>query len=71
MVWKMMIEEFQDGAFVLGNLRYANGVILAIGARSLPSSFCSRGNMVWKMLFEEIQDGCLVLGNLRWSNWMI
>ena len=27
-------------------------------ARSLPSSFCSRGYMVWKMLVEEFQDGC-------------
>ena len=31
MVWKMMmVEEFQDGCFVLGNLWYANGMILAI-----------------------------------------
>ena len=30
MVWKMMIfEEFQDGCLVLGNLSYANGMILA------------------------------------------
>ena len=31
MVWKMMmVEEFQDGCLVLGNLWYANGMILAI-----------------------------------------
>ena len=31
MVWKMMMfEEFQDGCLVLGNLWYANGMILAI-----------------------------------------
>ena len=30
MVWKMMIfEEFQDGRLVLGNLSYANGMIIA------------------------------------------
>ena len=29
MVWKMMMfEEFQDGCLVLGNLLYANGMIL-------------------------------------------
>ena len=31
MVWKMMmVEEFQDGCLVLGNIWYANGMILAI-----------------------------------------
>ena len=30
MVWKMMMfEEFQDGCLVLGNLSYANGMIIA------------------------------------------
>ena len=30
MVWKMMMfKEFQDGCLVLGNLSYANGMILA------------------------------------------
>ena len=30
MVWKMLVEEFQDDCLVLGNLWYANGMILAI-----------------------------------------
>ena len=31
MVWKKkMSEEFQDGCLVLGNLSYANGMILAV-----------------------------------------
>ena len=53
----MMFKEFQDGCLVLGNLWYANGMIL----RSLPSSFCSRRYMVWKELVEEFQDGYLML----------
>ena len=58
MVWKkMMFKEFQDGCLVLGNLGYANGMIL----RSLPSSLCSRRYMVWKVLVEEFQDGYLML----------
>ena len=76
MVWKMMFEEFQDGCLVIGNLLYANGMILAV-SESLccmkpPSSFCSRGyNMVWKkILVEEFQDGCLVLGHLSYANGM-
>ena len=40
MVWKMLVEEFQDGCLMLGNLWYANGMILAISslhvARSIP-----------------------------------
>ena len=31
MVWKkMLVEEFKDGCLVLGNLWYANGMILDI-----------------------------------------
>ena len=30
MVSKMLVEEFQDGCLVLGNLLYANGMIFAI-----------------------------------------
>ena len=30
MVWKMLVDEFQDGCLVLGNLSYANGMNLAI-----------------------------------------
>ena len=30
MVWKMLVQEFQDDCLVLGNLWYANGMILAI-----------------------------------------
>ena len=31
MVWKkILVEEFQDGCLVIGNLWYANGMILAI-----------------------------------------
>ena len=30
MVWKMLVEGFQDGCLVLGNLWYANGMIIAI-----------------------------------------
>ena len=30
LVWKMLVEEFKDGCLVLGDLWYANGVILAI-----------------------------------------
>ena len=30
MVLKMLVEEVQDGCLVLGNLSYANGMILAI-----------------------------------------
>ena len=30
MVWKMLVEEFQDDCLVLGNLWYTNGMILAI-----------------------------------------
>ena len=30
MVWKMLVEEFQDDCLVLGNLWYANRMILAI-----------------------------------------
>ena len=41
-------------------------------ARSLPSSFCSRGYMVWKkMLVEEFQDGRLMLDPLWHLNWII
>ena len=29
MVWKMLVEKLQDGCLVLGNLWYANGMILA------------------------------------------
>ena len=70
MVWKkMLVEEFQNGCLVLGNLWYANQMIKVISespfARSFLSSFCPRGYMVWKkMLVEEFQDGCLVHGHL-------
>ena len=30
MVWKMLLEEFQNECLVLGNLLYANGMIKAI-----------------------------------------
>ena len=30
MVWKMLVEEFQDVRLVLGNLWYANGMSVAI-----------------------------------------
>ena len=73
----MMFEEFQDGCLVLGNLWYANGMILATSE----SPWCmepsikfllSRGYMVWKnMLVGEFKDGCLVLGNLWYVNGMI
>ena len=43
MVWKMLVEEFQDACIVPGNIRCVNGVILAISeshiARSIPSIF--------------------------------
>ena len=32
MVWKMLVEEFQDGIIELDNLWYANGMISAIQA---------------------------------------
>ena len=35
----MMFEEFQDGCLVLGNLSYANGVILATSETILPEAF--------------------------------
>ena len=73
----MMFEEFQDGCLVLGNLWYANGMILATSE----SQWCiepsikfllSRGYMFWKnMLVGEFKDGCLVLGNLWCVNGMI
>ena len=54
----MMFEEIQDGCLVLGNLRYATWMILAISESpcclNLPSIFCSRGYTVRKkMLVEE------------------
>ena len=30
MVWKTLVEEFQDGCLVIGNLWYTNGMMLAI-----------------------------------------
>ena len=38
MVWKMFVEEFQDGCLVLGNLWYANGITLAISE----SPYCQK-----------------------------
>ena len=72
----MMFEEFQDGCLVLGNLSYANGMILTTSV-----SLCC-----WKlsikfllkriyglelMMFEEFNDSCLVQGNLSYANGMI
>ena len=41
MVWKILVEEFQDGCLVHGNIRCVNWMILAISesdiARSIPS----------------------------------
>ena len=52
MVWKMLIEEFQDGCLVHGHLWYVNRVILAIlsiyVAWGIPSRFCSKVYMGWK-----------------------
>ena len=35
----MMFEEFQDGCLVLGNLSYANRMILATSVSTLPEAF--------------------------------
>ena len=65
----MLIEEFQDGCLVLGYLRYANGMILAISE----SPYCPKPSInilikriygLKNMLVEEFQDGCLVHGHL-------
>ena len=76
MVWKMMMFEWiLDGCLVLGNLWYANAVILAISESPCTgkpsSSFCYRENIVWKMLVEEFQDGCIVHCHLWCVNGII
>ena len=72
----MMFEWIQVSCLVLGNLWYANAMILAISespcTRKPSSSFCYRENIVWKkMLVEEFQDGCLVHCHLWCVNGMI
>ena len=76
MVWKMLVEEFQNGCLMLDPLWHLNGIISAflcnLSACCLPSSFCSRKYINWTvMMFEEFQDGCLVLGSFWYANGMI
>ena len=72
----MMFEEFQDGCLVLGNLSYANGMILATSespcCRKLSIKFLlKRIYGLELMMFEEFNDSCLVQGNLSYANGMI
>ena len=69
MIWKMLVEEFQDGCLVYGHLWGVNGVILAISE----SSYCWKSS-IWFLikriygLKEDVgkgfQDGCIVHGHL-------
>ena len=72
----MMFEEFQDGCLVLGNLSYANGMIIAISVslccRKLSVKFLlKRLYGLELMMLEEFNDICLVQGNLSYANGMI
>ena len=60
MVWKMLVEEFQDGCLVHGYLWYVDRVFLAILslyiAWGIPPRLCSKEYKVWKRCFLKINN---------------